>query len=94
MDQSIHSNLIASGHAVDFKMYPNPTKDEVTLSYPGLQSPHEITIFDITGRLMQKINTKTESSTTIKTAKYPSGIYIVVLRKDGILLSQHKLIKQ
>ena len=35
-----------------------------------------------------------QNSTKINMNKYPSGIYIVVLREEGILISQHKLIKQ
>lgn len=75
-------------------MYPNPATDEVTMSYTGLQSQHEITIFDVMGRLMEKIHrSNAQSSTTINIAKYPSAVYIVVLRKQGHIVSQHKLIK-
>lgn len=79
----------------DITLFPNPTMDEVTLLYSNLDSNHEVTIFDMTSRLMQHISPIiNENSTTSNVAKYPSGIYIVVLRQEVIFISQHKLIKQ
>ena len=83
------------GNFADMILFPNPTKDLVTLSYKGLDDKHEISIFDLTGRLMQLVQpTLGHTETILDMAKYPVGVYILVLRKEGNLISQHKLIKQ
>lgn len=97
-EQQATSTRIADDKLVDLStlvMYPNPTKDQVTLSYTGLDDSHQISIFDLTGRLMQLVQpTLGRTETIVDMAKYPVGVYIVVLRKEGNLISQHKLIKQ
>lgn len=83
------------GNFADITLFPNPTKDQVTLSYKGLDDKHQISIFDLTGRLMQLVQpTLGHTETILDMAKYPTGVYIVVVRKEGNLISQHKLIKQ
>lgn len=97
-EQEATSTRITEDKRVEFstlELYPNPTKDQVTLSYTGLDNSHQISIFDLTGRLMQLIQpTLGRTETVVDMAKYPTGVYIVVVRKEGNLISQHKLIKQ
>lgn len=52
-----------------------------------------IELYDLTGRLLEA-HTTTEStgSMVLTTANYPAGIYIVVVRSNGTLMSQQKLV--
>ncbi len=75
-------------------LYPNPTNDAVTISFTGIKSKGELFIYDLTGRLMQQTHLKPEDKAiTVHTGSYPAGVYIVVLREAGVLVSQHKLMK-
>ena len=57
-----------------FSVYPNPAKTYVTIQkYP---SKGKIGIYDITGKLVKKVN-KTEQTTTIALTDLPRGNYIV-----------------
>ncbi|MBY8963527.1 T9SS type A sorting domain-containing protein [Flavobacterium sp. D11R37] len=57
-----------------FTLYPNPVKDELTVTLSGLADDTDAAIYDLTGRqvLVQKLN-----GTTINVGALPSGIYIV-----------------
>ncbi len=73
---------------------PNPTNDEVSVQYSGYDSDVELTVFDLTGRLIRAEQLAFKSNNLLlNVASYPSGIYIIVIKQGEKLLSQHKLIK-
>jgi hypothetical protein len=52
-----------------------------------------IALYDLTGRLLTDFTvTSTQGSLVIPTATYPSGTYIVVVRSNGFIVTQQKLI--
>lgn len=63
-----------------FTLYPNPVKDELTITLSGLADDTGATIYDLTGRqvLVQKLN-----GTTINVGALPSGIYIVRINNSA-----------
>ncbi|MCI5056374.1 MAG: T9SS type A sorting domain-containing protein [Flavobacteriales bacterium] len=65
-----------------FKIYPNPVKDELTIS--GFQVINEVNILDVTGRLVgQAFGNKIDMST------YPKGSYLVEIKSN-----EQKIYKQ
>lgn len=73
---------------------PNPTQNDVRIQYNGYDSDVELTVFDLTGRLMTTEQLPVKSNNLLlDVSSYPTGIYIVVVKKGKILLSQHKLVK-
>ncbi len=73
---------------------PNPTNDKVNVQYSGYDSDVELTVFDLTGRLMRTEQLAFKSNNLfLNVSSYPSGIYIIVIKQGNKLLSQHKLIK-
>lgn len=77
----------------DFKgvtIYPNPTRDLVTLE--ASSGITEISVYDITGRLVQKVR-PTSSSTVINIAAQPAGVYIVKITTDNGSIAR-RLIRQ
>jgi hypothetical protein len=74
---------------------PNPTKSETTVEYKGLTNNSIIELFDLSGRLLEEHSITDPTGTIIlTTSNYPSGIYIVVMKSNGTLVSQQKLIIQ
>jgi len=65
----------------------------VTLSYRLSSAKASIEIYDIAGR---SISTNVLSSSLgdlqLDTSSFPSGVYIVVVKQDGVLLAQKKLL--
>lgn len=65
-------------------VWPNPCQDQVQISVEG---SHELVVADLSGRLMY--SRQVSGSVSIKTAAWPSGIYLV--RYNGLVA---RLIKQ
>ena len=73
---------------------PNPAKDFVTLHYAfSSASNATVVVYDISGR---KISEKSLSSLSgeiqLNTSTYAAGLYMVVVKQDGVLLAQKKLV--
>lgn len=73
-------------------IFPNPTKDNLTIKLDYFTANQEITITDILGKIInnQKLDGLT---TTINTSNLEKGIYILNLKNEAQLISQ-KFIKE
>jgi alpha-tubulin suppressor-like RCC1 family protein len=75
------------------KVFPNPAKDVVSIQYNLDANNSHLEVYDIAGR---SISTNVLSSSVgdlqLNTSSFPSGVYIVVVKQDGVLLAQKKLI--
>lgn len=76
-----------------FKVYPNPTKNFITID--GLQSLNDVSykIFDITGKMIQNNSLISNTENTIELSNYDSGIYFIHLNANGKNYI-HKIIKE
>lgn len=63
-----------------FTLYPNPVKDELTVTLSGLADDTDAAIYDLAGRqvIVQKLN-----GTSINVDALPSGIYIVRINNSA-----------
>jgi alpha-tubulin suppressor-like RCC1 family protein len=72
---------------------PNPAKEFVTVAYDLGFSGAQLEVYDIAGR---SINTGLLSSSSgelqLNTSTYAAGLYMVVVKQDGVLLAQKKLV--
>ena len=76
----------------DVLLYPNPAVNEFTISYSGgFYASANLTIYDVTGRLIQTYPL-TGTSTVISTATLPPGIYVCRIDADGTGVISRKLI--
>ncbi|RZM09828.1 MAG: T9SS type A sorting domain-containing protein [Pedobacter sp.] len=77
----------------DFLLYPNPAKEHVTIRYDFSGSNATIEVYDISGRNISK-NTLTSSNGEIQldTSTYAAGMYMVVVRQNGVCVAQKKLV--
>lgn len=67
--------------ADSFKMYPNPSKGNLTIELPKTINNGNVKIYDNLGRVVRKQEVTT-SENAIDTSNLTSGTYIVVLRTD------------
>ncbi|MBQ0116792.1 MAG: T9SS-dependent M36 family metallopeptidase [Flavobacterium sp.] len=78
-----------------FKMFPNPTENEVTFEIPNYNKPVQVDLFDLNGR---KVYAKYfEDFMGYKTMDLPfiqTGIYIVKFNGEGLDLSKKLIIKK
>ncbi|NJM79721.1 MAG: T9SS type A sorting domain-containing protein [Flavobacterium sp.] len=68
-------------------MYPNPTKNEVTIQYNALTNP-QLEVIDLNGRVLLK-QTLNNTNNTLNIASLPSGIYLFKINsKEGLAISR------
>lgn len=62
-------------------IYPNPTNDELNVSSMSINAT--INIVDLTGRIIQTINTKAGSATKINLSNFETGTYNLVISDEN-----------
>ena len=74
-------------------LYPNPAKDQVTIAFSNATPETTVSIYDVTGRLMQTLQSNTPDGTwLVNTSTYQSGLYIVTVSTKNNTTKQYKLI--
>lgn len=91
-NEIIDSKEITNTHR-KIQLYPNPTSDLVTIE--GLEATVDrIVLYDMQGRKVWENSIEgTNSSFTFSTNILPKGLYLVVVSQQGVVVSQHKLVK-
>jgi hypothetical protein len=74
------------------KVYPNPAKDNVTVSLSD-NTVGTFAVFDLNGKVV-KNQAISGTQTTISTASLAQGTYIIRLVKDGVASSGIKFVKE
>ncbi|MBI1288518.1 MAG: T9SS type A sorting domain-containing protein [Flavobacteriales bacterium] len=74
-----------------FIIYPNPTNDDVTISFDGQPRKVEIRLFDVLGNCLQSENRMTNEKILIDLPVLPNGQYFLSIF-DGELHEAQKLI--
>ena len=85
--------ILGAGDAEDFAslvLYPNPADNEVILSNPRQIDLSEVTIYDLTGRIVHKVDLSTMGSEiTIDISMLANANYILVIKGlEGISTKQ------
>lgn len=74
------------------KIYPNPAQDKIFISATGIQDNRcSIEIFTITGSKIHE-SYYADGMNEINTSSIANGLYFLVLKQNGQILSQHKFI--
>ncbi|MFK8054851.1 MAG: M14 family zinc carboxypeptidase [Saprospiraceae bacterium] len=82
---------VSESNAQDFKLYPNPIADQLTLDFRSATSPtRSINIVDMFGRSIYRNENLTNSSLTIDTKDWSPGLYLV----DVCGVGRKKIVKQ
>ena len=61
----------------NFKMYPNPVKEELNLEFNAAVPPKSISLYDIHGRLVKTIENISSNLITISTQSFSKGLYFI-----------------
>jgi len=88
---------VAPASSVDFRLYPNPANEAVTIEYSVAQNDNAIlTIIDMTGRVIssQQLLSGDHMTTTVNTSDISSGAYYSDLRVNGQSVMKNKLVVQ
>ena len=75
-------------------IYPNPTSSFFTLRFPNMETEGlEYSIYDVMGRLVER-NIIDNMSVTIDNSNWQSGIYEIIVSKQGEIMHSEKIIKE
>ncbi|PWH86533.1 M1 family aminopeptidase [Brumimicrobium oceani] len=75
------------------KIYPNPTKGLLHISWDEVHAHKQIKIMDSKGKIMSDLP-MLESEMLVSTKEFPKGIYFIALYNQNNLLSKQKFIKE
>jgi hypothetical protein len=77
------------GTGRSFKVYPNPAQTSVTFEWPDQTAPAQLSIFDVTGRLVW--TQEFQQRAVWEAANAPGGIYFYTVSIEGTLLNTGKI---
>lgn len=75
------------------KVYPNPSAEFVTFEASGYESNRLISIYNVTGRLVDS-RYFTEKSLKVSVGEFPSGLYSFRVSKNNRLLGRGSFVKE
>lgn len=75
-------DLIFSLSAFSLQLYPNPTLNEVTVSWAG-GAINSVKLIDLSGKVLQTIQHPASTSVIISLTNYPAGTYLVRIERNN-----------
>jgi Secretion system C-terminal sorting domain len=79
----------------NFKIFPNPAENDVSIKFQSQYNNVVIELYDLTGRLVELFTTNdTKGVWTANISNLTSGIYTVVIKEEGKITIQEKLVKK
>jgi hypothetical protein len=83
------SSLAPEPSSVSLLVYPNPAQTSVTFEWPDQSSPAQLSVFDVTGRLIW--TQEFQQRAVWEAADAPGGIYFYTVSIERTLLNTGKI---
>ena len=64
------------------RMFPNPSSESTTIEFNDNATAHQITVTDVTGRVVAKYSNVSEKSINVNTQNLNAGVYFVTIQND------------
>jgi hypothetical protein len=68
----------------DYKVYPNPARDYVNIDMASEQSNVSITVFDLTGNLLKRVELDWLTEMDLDISEFKSGMYMIHIHSDQL----------
>ena len=82
------------GENGNFSMYPNPTKDKVTVTAKNNTMITSYTLLDVLGRVVTSQSLAKTTELSIDMGDYQNGIYLLLLQDATGKTASHKVVKE
>jgi hypothetical protein len=83
------ANVAAITPTANITLYPNPSKDFVTLSGLNLA---KITVFDLTGRMLLNMQSQ-QIQETLDVSDWNAGVYVLMITQDNQVYQQQLVVE-
>ena len=79
----------------NFEMYPNPATNELIIEFLSKSAiaGYDVSIFDLTGKLLQENKLNSDNTNSINIKNLPSGLLLIKIKEDGSVVKFQKIIK-
>jgi hypothetical protein len=64
------------------RMFPNPSSESTTIEFNDNATAHQVTVTDVTGRVVAKYSNVSEKSINVNTQNLNAGFYFVTIQND------------
>lgn len=68
---------------VNFAVFPNPAKDQLSISLKETSGSYELSLTDVTGRKVNQVESLTAGETLLNIEELPGGIYLLTVQGNG-----------
>jgi hypothetical protein len=91
IDEQVNKSVSFTAASEGINIYPNPTNGAVYVSLPYSETGHEVSLFDINGRMIDSQLSNSELQMDL--SGYPNGVYFLKI-KSGDKVITEKVVKQ
>jgi PKD repeat protein len=91
----LQNNYFGEANDPKISIFPNPAENEVSIKFQSKYNLAIIEIYDLTGRLVDLFTTNdTKGVWTANISNLTPGVYTVVMKEEGKITMQEKLVKR
>ncbi|HBW85254.1 MAG TPA: hypothetical protein DEF82_00445 [Crocinitomicaceae bacterium] len=80
--ESLSSNVMEQTQSFLIQIYPNPSKDLITITLPKINEAMELNIVDAYGKVVFNHTITNSDELKVKTSSFDAGIYTIQLNAD------------
>jgi hypothetical protein len=92
--QTVATGITETSFAASIHLYPNPATNHITIDLPKANEKVEVTIADITGKIIYKATGIDIQKIEVNTADFAKGIYVVQIQSADFIATQKLVIQK
>jgi uncharacterized repeat protein (TIGR01451 family) len=77
----------------DIRLYPNPTKNQITIDFGAWQEEVNIRLMGLDGRLIKELNSQASNQAQMELGELPQGLYLLEVQVVGLAPQTFKISK-
>jgi hypothetical protein len=92
--QTVATGLNENNSASSIHLFPNPAQDHLTIALPDYNKKVELTIADITGKIIYRTNASEVQNIEVDTEDFTAGIYVAQIHAAEFIAMKKLVIEK
>ena len=92
--QTIATGITESSFASSINLFPNPATNNLTIKLGSRSKKVEITILDITGKIIYSTTARETQKIEVNTKDFPEGVYVVKIQSADFIETKNLIVKK